>query len=114
MISLRPANLDYEKDSVYNLTITIVDSYGLTVIEMITLDIVDVNEAPVIHNLPEILKIAEDETGEMVVFTVDATDEDGDVINYTMMTWPPSAPFKINSTGNRRTDTDRHVYTDRH
>ena len=98
-VSLNPASLDYETTSQYNVTITVSDPDGLTAMQMVTLDIKDVNEAPVIQNLPDSVTIAEDVMGYITILSVKTTDEDDDVIGYTMSTWPSPAPFQINSTG---------------
>ena len=99
-IVLNTASLDYETTPQYNLTITVSDPDGLTAMQMVTLDITDVNEAPVIQNLPDSVTIAEDIVGKIVVSTVEAIDQDGDAISYTLSaTWPSSAPFKIDAAG---------------
>ena len=91
--------LDYETISRYNLTIYISDPDGLMKSQMVTIDINDVNEAPVIHNLPDMVTITEDVVGQVPTYTVDVTDQDGDVLLYTISTLPSSAPFEINSLG---------------
>ena len=100
-VSLNPASLDYETTSQYNLTITVSDPDGLTAMQMVTLDIKDVNEAPVIQNLPASVTIAEDVVGMMTIFTVTTFDQDNDGIVFSMSTLPSSAFFDINSEGKR-------------
>ena len=94
-ISLNPAILDYETNSQYNLTITVSDPSGLTATKMITIDILDVNEDPVIQNLPDTRTIAEDVVGKIPVFTVATADQDDDSILYTMF----DTHFEITSAG---------------
>ena len=99
-IVLNTASLDYETTPQYNLTITVCDPDGLTAMQKVTLDIKDVNEAPVIQNLPDSVTIAEDVVDKIVVSTVEAIDQDGDVISYSLSaTWPSSAPFEIDPAG---------------
>ena len=66
---------------------------------MVTVNIQDVNEDPVIQNLPDSVTIAEDVAGNTVVYTVSTVDQDGDGLVYTMTTLPPSAPFEIDVAG---------------
>ena len=76
------------------------DTGGLTDITEVTVNVTDVNEPPVIHNLPDTLNIQEDEQGVMSLFNVTATDQDvGDVITYSITTWPGGAPFDIAGDG---------------
>ena len=97
---MKSASLDFETTPQYNLTITVSDPDGLTAMQMVTLDILDVNEAPVIHNLPCTKTVAEDIVGKIVVIIVKAIDEDEDVISYSLSaTWPSSAPFEIDAAG---------------
>ena len=91
--------MDYETTPQYNLTITVSDPDGLTAMQMVTLDIKDVNEAPVIQNLPELLNIKENLIAKTTVANVITFDQDNDVIVYSMVTWPSPAPFEINSAG---------------
>ena len=92
-----PGSLDYETTSQFKLTVTISDSRGLTAVQVVTVNIQDVNEAPVIQNLPGSVTITEDVAGNMAVFTVITIDQDGDGITYTMA--PSSDPFDINAAG---------------
>ena len=96
---MNPASLDYETTSQYNLTITASDPDGLTSMQMVTMDIKDVNEAPVIQNLPATLTIDEDVVGYRMILSVETTDPDDDVIVYTMSTSPSLGPFEINTAG---------------
>ena len=94
-----PSALDYETKPFYNLTITVSDAGNLTAVREISINILDVNEAPVIQNLPDTVTIAEDVMGKIPVLTVITVDQDGDVINYSMSSNPSSAPFEINAAG---------------
>ena len=98
-VSLNPASLDYETTSQYNLTITVSDPDGLTSMKLVTMDIKDVNEAPVIQNLPAIVTIDEDAIGKMPIFAVTTFDQDSNGIVFSMSTFPSSAPFDLSSGG---------------
>ena len=98
-ITLYPASLDYETTSQYKLTVTVSDPDGLTDVQVVTVNILDVNEAPVIQNLPDSVTIAEDVAENTAVYTVSTVDQDEDGIVYTMTTSPPSAPFEIDVAG---------------
>ena len=94
-----PTSLNHEATPQYTLTITISDPDGLTATQMITVDILDVNEAPVIQNVPATVTIAEDVIGKIPVFTVDVIDQDLDVIIYTVTISPHYDLFEIDPTG---------------
>ena len=93
-----PGSLDYETTSQYQLTVTVSDPDGLTDVQVVTVNILDVNEAPVIQNLPHSVTIAEDTAGNTAVYAVSTVDQEGDGIVYTIT--PSSDPFDINSAGN--------------
>ena len=92
-------DLDHETTPQYNLTITASDPDGLTAMQIVTLDILDVNEAPAIQNLPRVSSIYESVTGKIQIFNIDVKDQDGDPIAFKISSWPPSSLFEIDSTG---------------
>ena len=92
-------SFDFETASSYDLTVTVSDPGGLTDVQVVTVNILDVNEAPVIQNLPDSVTIAEDTAGNTAVYTVSTVDQEGDGIVYTMTTWPLLAPFEIDAAG---------------
>ena len=95
-----PATLDYETNPQYNLTITVSDPGDLIDVQDVTINLSDVNEAPVIQNLPDSIRIFEDVVGKRSLFTVSTIDQDiGDVIAYSIVATPSSAPFEIDNTG---------------
>ena len=94
-----PTSLDYESVTEYELIFKVTDPSGLEDYVTITVPITDVNEKPVIQNLPDDAYIVEGSTGSFSVFDVDADDEDGDSLAYSISTWPDSAPFVITSSG---------------
>ena len=97
---MEPSKLDYETTSQYDLTILVSDPYGLLATDVVTVDIKDVNESPVIQNLPHTVSISENVMGKITVLNIDVTDQDGDMLFYTVSTWPSTTSlFAIDSTG---------------
>ena len=93
-----PGSLDYETIPQYKLTITVSDPGGLTAVQVVDVNILGVNEAPVIQNLPASVTIAENGSGKITLATVITIDEDGDGITYTIPA--TSAPyFEIDAAG---------------
>ena len=99
-MSLIPATLDYETVSRYHLNIVISDPFGLTAAQVVTINVIDENEAPVIQNLPNKFTIAENREGKIDILTVGTVDEDGDAVLYSLKTNPSSVYFQINAAGN--------------
>ena len=59
---------------------------------------VDVNTAPYYINLPESVSVNEDVTAAADIFDVDATDDDGDTLTYSLSdVSPTTSVFAINS-----------------
>ena len=98
-ISLIPRCYDFETVPSYDLTITVSDPGGLTDAQVVTVNILDVNEAPVIQNLPDSVTIAEDVAGNTAVYIVSTFDQEGDGIDYTITSWPFSALFEVDVAG---------------
>ena len=98
-IAFIPSVLDFETTPQYNLTVTVSDPGGLTEVKYVTVDIINVNEAPLIQNLPDTLTITEDVVGDVSLVTINTVDQDGDLITYSISGNPYSGPFKINSAG---------------
>ncbi|XP_078678313.1 protocadherin Fat 4-like [Branchiostoma floridae x Branchiostoma belcheri] len=82
------ASFDFETTTSYTLTIEAEDPDGNKVSADLTVNIADVNEAPVITNIPnsgQTIGLNEDVGGSYQVFQVTATDEDnGDTITYSL------------------------------
>ena len=91
--------------SQYQLFFKVSDPSGLDDYMDITVPITDVNEKPVIQNLPGDAYIVESLTGTSSVFGVNAVDEDGDPLTYSISTWPDDALFSINGAGEFRITT---------
>ena len=67
---------------------------------VLTVDIIDVDEVPLIDNLPATVNVSEDSTGSETIFTVSATDPEGNALTYNLAnTDPAGGPFSITSTG---------------
>ena len=98
-IYLDPPSLNYELVSEYTLLVKITDPYGLDDHVNITVPITDVNEKPVIQNLPDDAYIVEGSTGSFNVFDVKSVDADGDLLTYTLSTLPENGPFFITASG---------------
>lgn len=91
-------SLDYETQTQYNLTVRVSDNRGLSSTGVLTVDIGDVNEYPVIINVLTYVEINEDKTGE--IFTVNAFDPEGQTLVYTLYTDNGvRSPFTVNSAG---------------
>ena len=85
--------------SEYVLFFKVSDPSGLDDYMNITVPITDVNEKPVIQNLPDGAYISESLTGTFSVFDVNAVDEDGDALTYSISSFPVSSLFNITATG---------------
>lgn len=96
--------LDFETVPQYTLLIMVVDSGGLSDTATLIVNVTDVNEQPVITNLPNVpgsLSLFENHTGVVYMFQVNATDVDGDGLVYSFTSSPAGAPFTISATGRR-------------
>ncbi|XP_066284596.1 protocadherin Fat 4-like [Branchiostoma lanceolatum] len=82
------ASFDFETTTSYTLTILATDGGGNSVTADLTVNIADVNEAPVITNIPNAgrtIGLNEDVGGSFQVFQVTATDVDnGNTISYSL------------------------------
>ena len=83
--------------SEYELFFKVSDPSGLDDYVNITVPITDVNEKPVIQNLPDDAYIAEGSTGSFSVFDVNTIDVDGDSLTYSISITPVSSSFYISS-----------------
>ena len=101
--------------SEYVLFFKVSDPSGLDDYMNITVPITDVNEKPVIQNLPDDAYIVEGSTGSFSVFDVNAVDEDGDTLTYSISSFPVSSLFNITASGelSRSLRSTRHVLANR-
>ncbi|MCA9120282.1 MAG: cadherin domain-containing protein [Planctomycetaceae bacterium] len=82
---LTAADVDFETQASYSIRVQSTDTYGLSVEQMLTIDVNDVNETPTAANLSNDT-IAEDATSGSVVGTLTTVDPDsGDTFTYTLV-----------------------------
>ena len=87
---------DFENATEYNLTIEITDTSGEKAIAVLTVSITDVDEAPVIDNLPATVNISENSVSMETVFMINGSDPEGEMVTYAIVsTNPTGAPFTI-------------------
>ena len=97
-ISLTSA-LDYETTTSYDVVVEINDGAS-TATATLTVNINDVNEAPVIISLDINVQIYEDVTSGYLVAYADVIDDENDVITYSITNmWPSGGPFAVLSDG---------------
>ena len=92
------SGLDYEARSKYLVEITTQDPAGLSTSANLTINVLDVQEAPVFHNLPATITMEENKPSGSVVFSADASDPDGDALLYSMVTLPNTTVFLIDTS----------------
>ena len=94
------AALDYETKSSYTVTITVSDENGGTATINVTIDVTNVNEAPVFADGTSTTRTIAENAGANINIgnTVAATDVDGDTLTYTLDRNPDAASFDIEST----------------
>ncbi|WP_346187115.1 cadherin domain-containing protein [Rubritalea halochordaticola] len=91
------AGLDYESASQYVLTVTVTDDGGLSDVSSVTVDVTDVNEAPVANDASG--SVAEDAPVGTLVATVGSSDPDtGDSVSFAITAGNTGGAFAINST----------------
>lgn len=101
-------SVDYETASYYELTVAVSDPGGLSASATLTISITDVQEPPVISNMPSSdISVSESETTAAVIFTVTATDPEGDVIIYSLSPAPNDGKFNIH--GSSMNDNHAHI-----
>ena len=94
------SNLDYETAEMYNLTVKVVDLKGLYAISYLILNIVDVNETPVIVSNTTVVEINEDVWSGYVIVNNLVVDPENDPLQYNITKmWPEAGPFDIQKNG---------------
>ena len=96
-ISYNGSGLDYEAltDKFVVLRVQATSSRGnTTTTQDVTINILNVNEAPVFVGGTDSYNVNENTSG--AIFTVNATDPEGSTVNYSLVAFPP-AGFSINS-----------------
>ena len=96
--------LDYETLSSYGLTVTVTDAIGFSTTAAVTVNVTDVNEAPVASDTSG--SLAENAAVGSAVATVSASDVDaGDTLSYAITAGNTGGAFAIDSNGNVTTAT---------
>ena len=90
--------LDYETTQSYELNITVEDSSGLSSTGILSVNVINVQEPPVITNLPDTVSVSEGAVNKTVIFTVDSTDPEDDLVKYTLIQAPDTGEFYIHAT----------------
>ena len=99
------AQLDFETTPVFNLTVTVTDSGGLTDDAAVTINVTGDNEAPVASDAT--FALAESSGDGTVVGSVSASDVDaGDILTYAITGGDPTGVFAINATTGEITVAD--------
>ena len=99
------AQLDFETSPVFNLTVTVTDSGGLTDDAAVTVNLTDVNEAPTASDAT--FSLAENSGNGTVVGTSRASDPDaGDSLSYAITAGDPTGAFAINAATGEITVAD--------
>ena len=87
--------LDKETVGSYSLNVTVTDG-TLSVTESLSITVSDVNDAPAFNDAPYATTVVENDAAA-AVYTVSATDEDGDSLTFTI-TGTGSVDFSLNPT----------------
>jgi len=85
--------LDYETVPSYGLTVTVTDSGGSTDAATVTIDLSDVDEAPVIDDAT--FSVAEDSTTDTEVGVLTAGDPEGGTVTYSITAGNTDGAFRI-------------------
>ena len=93
--------LNFEVSASYTISVTVSDEQ-LDATEQLVINITDVKEFP-IENDNRSFTVAEDVDDTTVIGNIEATDPDGDALNYIILSNPPDADgnplFEISTTG---------------
>nr|XP_006817434.1 PREDICTED: protocadherin Fat 4-like [Saccoglossus kowalevskii] len=100
--------LDYETVDEYTLSVTCHDLGHATISagtpKVLTVQITDENEAPIITNLPASVIIPEDAFNLASIFETDGFDVDGNPLHFTLTVTPPSGQGKFSVADTSRED----------
>lgn len=92
--------LDYETTNSYTLTVQVQDMGGHSATATVTVNITNVDEAPVFSSATYTFSVAENTASETLVGTVSATDPQNDIMGYSITAGDPNSAFTIDSSGN--------------
>lgn len=84
--NIQSNGLDYELIQSYQLDIFIYDKAGLSIQTNLTVNVVDLQEPPSIINLPITIPcLLENLTNDTIIYTVNSTDPEKDVVDYSLL-----------------------------
>ena len=90
--------VDYETVPVINITLSVSDGF-LTSTSFLEIFIDDVNDLPVVTG-PSTASCSDNIAGGTVVFSLAASDQDGNTMTYNVLqSWPAGAPLSVDSSG---------------
>jgi hypothetical protein len=83
------SKLDYETQSIWNFDISVSDGHGGSTVATVTVNLIDVNEAPAFKNESYEFEIAENTTADITTFigTVEAVDPDSYNASFSELTY---------------------------
>lgn len=90
-----PPGMDYEKVTSYVMSVTARDSSGLTSIKDLTINVQNAPDPPEIHNMPGAITLVENVTTSATIFTINATDLQGDDILFNLTVTPAGSQDKF-------------------
>ena len=92
------SSVDFETTTSHSIDVIANDGNLDSTTETLTINIDNVNEAPVFDNLPHSFNINEDTTTGTTVYTVGSTDPEGDAVTYRLSA--ASSFFSIDTNSN--------------
>ncbi|XP_077992065.1 protocadherin Fat 1-like [Glandiceps talaboti] len=93
--SVTAPSLDAETTSSYEIIVVCNDGMIIGPSAKLTVNVIAVNEPPVILNLPATVTVPEDAFNAAGIFLVDGYDVDGDEVNFTISVSPTSGQSKF-------------------
>lgn len=84
--NIKTNGLDFEFSESYLIDVVISDRAGLSIKTNLTLNVLDLQEPPTIINLPKTIPcILEDLTDDVIIYTINSTDPEKDVVYYSLL-----------------------------
>ena len=97
---------DFEKKSIYNISLRTIDKNGLSFNKNLTIKVKDLNESPIVNTSK--LSVAENSNNGTVVGTASASDVDaGQMLSHSIIGGNINDAFNINTTTGEITVADR-------
>ena len=91
------SSLDHEENAQYILTVNVTDGTGFSDDALITVNVNDVAETPVVDDT--IFAIDENQPGQTLGFVTASDQDSGDTLSYSIISGNDSALFNINDAG---------------